>query len=30
MKFNPFNKEKCDMCNVIEQIKKSKNPWFIK
>lgn len=29
-KFNPFNKEKCDMCNVIEQIKKGKNPWFVK
>ena len=20
----------CDMCNVIEQIKKGKNPWFVK
>ena len=29
-KFNPFNKVKCDMCNVIEQIKKGENPWFVK
>ena len=30
LKLNPFNKVKCDMCNVIEQIKKGENPWFVK
>lgn len=30
LKLNPFNKAKCDMCNVIEQIKKGENPWFVK